>query len=1826
MKNILLSLLITLTFLMSCGKKDQDKSEPQNLLATELEGQKIALTEFISAKPAGVLSSRSAIEIEFKQNMVLQSAVNADLTVSPVDFEPAIKGKAKWLSTSLLQFTPEEPLQSGQAYKARFNGKKAFGNIADVDDYAFEFNVIPNEILEINGGFEPVVGKVNTAKLVLELKFADKPDNAKLSKDLTLNFNSKKMQHKISLDGQGNFARIESEEVTRTSRAQSAEISLPKAWTASSNLFSETFLLPAVGSFVAVSSKESLAEKSEKAWEVVFSDQIASNKDLSGFVSISPGVNYKVSVKNRTLRVKGNFSHGVQYTLKIETGFPSAYGTKTENGFISRFSFSDENPRLQLIGNGLFLPMENKGRLQLKSINVANAKLEIQEVLPQNLMFFLQNNDLRSSNRWISDIQRTAKEVYSSTISFANPKRNEWLKTEIDISNYITKKAGAAYIVKFYFNVENLIAQCKTTEQEYTEHDLIYGTGESPCSYYYYYDMNRDLEKILIASSVALTAKTGNDGTHVWAVDVESSKPISGLPLELYGRVNDVLATQKTNSNGYVFFPANDNAYVVKGQGKRGLALLKLNQDNWETSRFDVGGVLENSNKARLFGYTERGVYRPGDTIHFAGIVREAIERPLANVPMSITVKNPMGSIVFESTAKTSASGMFSLDIPTDLNAPTGEWVATIKSGGNEWYHYLRVETVKPNRLKNTIDLPEKLIGSDIKITQTFKSMYLFGTPAAGLKADIEFSLGSKSLKFARFPDFTFKNQMMQFQEKDNESLFKGNLNSNGEVKLSQTINLKNRNIPEAATLNVYAIVHENGGGYTESRHSTTVYPYPVFVGLKTRDSWDGVRTGDTLRIPIVTLSENGKVTSGRKLSVKVYQNRHYSWWESGEYGRWDFRKQKQTYLVHEETFNSGSSIKEFKWQPESDGMIAVEVEHIEGGHSTSQFTDASRWGGSDNIRNIPEASHLNLTSKKVNYDIGDSILISFDAPASGNALVSLEYSDKILETKLVQATAGRNIVSFIANKNMLPNVYAVVSLFLPLKSVEGEKPMRYYGILPIRVEDEKTRLKLTLNTPKEVQPGDEFSIEVTNNSKENASFTLAVVDEGLLDLTNFKTPDPWKFYFQKLALGLRTSDNYDEIIGALMPDMDSYLSIGGDEDVAGLAGKQKTQRFKAVSLFSGVQEVKAGKSQKIKFTMPQYVGSVRAQLIGVSDNAFSKNEANIVVKKPLMILPTAPRAAKPGDKFKVPVSVFAMDDDVKSAHVSLQVSQELKVVGNSSFTLSFAKPGEQDGNFEVETLPILGSAKIIVKAESGKHKVADTIDLPIMSPSAVYTEVSQNQIQADETWEARINAFGIDGSHKATLVLSTLPNLNADERLDYLIRYPYGCLEQTVSSVFPQLYIDKFMDLDSKQKQETSNNINDGVKRLAQFSMSRGFSYWPNQSESNADSWSTSYAGHFMLEAKNAGYSIPQSLLDTWKSWEIEQSKKTYNKDFRNQAYRLFLLAMAGEEQMGAMNLMNENNIGKLDWLSRYLLAGAYHVAGKESIAKQVLNFSSHAQNILSDYRENSGTYGSSLRDQALAALVLAKMNMFGDALNIYQALAKEWNSRGWWSTQESAFALLAFSALRDKFSAGDVEATWSVGAKTQKVLIKASKPIKIDLTSYGSAEVSINALNGTVFAEVQTKGLPLTDNLKTENKGVAMQRAIYNSSGDRITASQIKQGEAFWIVFGVSSLAFARIDNLALSSILPSGFEISNERLNEYNRPGWLNNMRLSTADYVDIRDDRINWFFSLSPNETKAFAVQIHPSYAGEFRWPGLALEAMYSPDYYARIAGERVSVSP
>lgn len=1831
-----LSILLALALLLGNCSSKQDEAPLLQGVAEDLLGKKIALADYVVAKPAKILSARSFIEIEFKRAMVPPHLVGADLGAGPVELSPAVEAKATWVSTSLLRLQPKNALPAGKKFAGKLVGKKAFGEAIDADNYAFEFQVAQRELLDVNGDFVPAPGLVNQAKLELELRFSEPVDKARLDADLRISDNGSTLKFTATRDGDGRRVRVVSEAVPRLDKARALSLKLPGSYTVNGESYEQDFTLAAKGEFMVVAQGEhSDPQSDERTWEFRFSDPVAADRDLSGFVSVEPRTAYKVVVRGKTLRVKGAFEPGATYVVRLTEGLPSAYGVKMFAAYAKEVYFSNEKPRLEWVGNGIYLPLENQSKLQFQSMNVRKVHLSVQEVLPQNLAFFLQNNDLRSREEreddgedyyWsgsFNDVERTAKTVYDQDIVLDKAPRNRWHKVELDLAEKLRSKAGSAFVVKLSFDSENLVGRCENDLNQYQEGDLFY-PGDSyygnPCEGGYYYGRGNQ-ERLLIVSSIGLTAKKTSEGVHVWATDVASAEPIRGLKLELLSRLNESLEIQSTGGDGHVFFKSNEG-FAVRGVHKRGFALLKLDGSNWETSRFETDGVTTTGEEMRFFGYADRGVHRPGDTIHFAGMVRSGVASPPAGLPLKLLVRDPMGSEVLEDNAVASPEGLVAFDIPTDLSAPTGTWTAEVSSGGQTWYHSLRVETVKPNRLKNKLDLPAVIQGKTAQINALLESKYLFGTPAAGLKAEVEMVAVPRSMEFKRYPDFTFSNPM-QFFEELRTDVYNGPLDDKGQLKVDAKLpDLSG--VPEAATVRFNVKVYEKGGDYTESWHTTASEPFPAWVGLQYRNSWSSVRTGDTLRVPVVAVDAKGRALEGRKMKVKVYQNRRYSWWEGSRNYKWDFRTQQQTYLVYEGEMRSSSVPRNFTWVPEDEAQLFVEVSDVQGGHSAGMYVYSSQWGYSGGTRKAPEASHLALQTDRNTYAVGGKLQVFFDAPAGAQALVSLEQNGKIFATSWIKTRAGKNRAEFAVNPEMVPNVYAVASLILPHKAAGGDRPMRLYGILSVGVEDPATRLNLKLKAPSEVKPDQDFVVEVKNSSKEAASFTVAVVDEGLLDLTGFRTPDPWKNYFRKMGLNLNTFDNLDEIIGALLPDMDAYLSVGGDEEMDQRRGHPKVQRFKAVSLFSGVRTAGAGQNVKVKFKMPHYVGSVRVMVIGASQRGFAGIDTTMAVRQPLMVLPTLPRVARPGDRFDIPVSVFAMDNKVKSATVSLELPPELKALGPTSQDVKFTGPGEKDVRFSVQVAPRLGAAKVVVRASGSGQKAHETVELPIMSPGAYVTEVIDTLVNAGSLLTLPVRPFGIDGTHKATLVMNTMPSIRVDERLRYLVQYPYGCLEQTVSSVFPQLYLEKFMDLTPQRKKEVAANIVAGIERLRSFALEKGFMYWPatdNGSSRVADAWATSYAGHFLLEAKRNGYAVPQSLLDSWKAWEKDLATKVRPDNHRYQAYRLYLLALSGDASMGAMNLLRENHLPNLDPLSRHLLAAAYQLAGQKAVAAQVLNATDGS---LLPYRELAGTYGSSLRDQALTAWVLLQMGKLQEAQRSYLTLIEEFNRNSWWSTQETAFSLLAFSALAEKMPGSDIDVEWGMaGGAMQKKLI-GRRTVRIDLTKQGAKDVAVRPVNGMVFVELHTEGLPLEDRIVTEAKGLRMQRLLYDQDGLPMTEAQIRQAQSFWVVYRVQSAETRKIEGLALSSLFPAGFEIVNERLSEDGGPAWTQNLKRKTASYTDIRDDRVNWFFDLYPNETADFVVQVHPSYAGEFRWPGVVLEAMYSPEYYARLAGSRVEV--
>jgi hypothetical protein len=838
--------------------------------------------------------------------------------------------------------------------------------------------------------------------------------------------------------------------------------------------------------------------------------------------------------------------------------------------------------------------------------------------------------------------------------------------------------------------------------------------------------------------------------------------------------------------------------------------------------------------------------------------------------------------------------------------------------------------------------------------------------------------------------------------------------------------------------------------------------------------------------------------------------------------------------------------------------------------------------------------------------------------------LVSIENGSKVVKTFWQETKKGQTNVKFKADAGMAPNVYATISLLQPHSQTINDLPIRMYGSIPIFVEDKNTVLKPVLNIAASIRPEQEVSFSVSEQSGKEMTYCVAIVDEGLLDLTRFKTPDPHEVFYAREALGVKSFDLFDFVIGAWGGDLERILTIGGDNEAGG--GKQKTaNRFKPVVKYLGPFHLSKNQTQKQTFTLPSYIGSVRAMVVAAHDGAYGAAEKTVAVKKPLMMLATMPRVLGPGETIKLPVTVFAMENNIKNVNVSLQSNPFLEVVGANSQSVSFAQTGEEMVYFDVRVKPNVGIGKVKLLASSGSEKADYEVELDIRNPNPPITQVTEMTLGAGQQWKTLASPIGIAATSTAVLEISSVPSMNLQKRLNYLIEYPHGCVEQITSAVFPQLVLNQLTDLDESKKAEVDKNVKAGIARLQNFQRPEGgFSYWPGGYES--DEWGTNYAGHFLVEAQNNGYLVSDYMLQQWKNYQrgkanswAPSTTNFYGGDL-TQSYRLYTLALAKAPELGAMNRLKEFKYLSVE--AKWRLAAAYKLAGQDNTALDLI--SGLPTNF--EQRVSPGiTFGSDLRDQAMVFETLTIMGRKAKAAEMLPTIAAKLSQDEWYSTQTTAYALIAIAKYCGKNPSGaKIIASGTIDGKN--VDINSSSYIKQIpiLFAKGSNNVVITNKGGnTLYVRLVTQGQPLAgDSLKINNNPavLSMNVSYINQNGAAIDINNLTQGTDFVAKVVITNPGKrGYYSNMALSQIFPSGWEILNARM--FDGEGAF---KSSASTYQDIRDDRVYTYFNLSSNQTATYYIQLNASYLGRFFLPGTYCEAMYDNSIAAGVNGKWVEV--
>ena len=1457
-----------------------------------------------------------------------------------------------------------------------------------------------------------------------------------------------------------------------------------------------------------------------------------------------------------------------------------------------------EVPEIRLVSKGSILPSTGKMDLLFSSCGYAQARFRVRKVFTSNILQFMQFDTYEAKY----NLFKVARVVADTTVVLGStdaPHIREVRNYAISMDELIKPEPGAIYHVEIR-GMEPL------QEEDFWDSDTYFGD----------YDTYDERNTFLLASDVSLIAKGGDNKWQVFACDILSGAPLKGVKVKLYDDVLQEIGKGVTDKDGCVSFPADGSGRYVVANSDKGAAYLALKYEkSLSTSNFDVSGATrDGALKAYIFG--ERGVWRPGDTLHVTAITMAEGDDVPVGYPVVAELCNPDGQVTRTLTVKNDGTHIYHFPFTTEQDAPTGRWNVRVKIGAQTFNKGLKVETVKPNKLDMTLDFDREWLVPKSSCTGMLTVKWLYGAIGSGLKVNGDVELRNATTSFKNYKDYDFKDDTRGFTS---QSRYFSDMRTdeNGQVSLSTNMDLRDEGVPGMLGIEFIMRAFEPSGEFSTGVFNFKMSPFDTYVGMKVeknRSQWgeEYLKMGEKHKFDVVTVGPDGAPVSVSDLHVEVYHV-DWSWWwnSSAQIASYMSGKSKELLLDKHISTSSGKGSFTYDWAAAPEGLYFVRVSDEAGGHATSMLCEvydnySGKSEGSD------AASRLSISANKDSYKAGETAKLTIPSAAGSRALVSLEKGGRIIDSRWVDCSAGSTEIKVPVTSEMLPNVYAFITLVQPHSTSLNDAPIRMYGVQNLNVEDESSHLVPVLDIPKDVKPETELNFKVKEKNGKAMSYVVALVDEGLLGLTAYKTPDAWKAFYTKEALRVRTWDLYDDVIGAYGGKIEQLFAIGGDDEAsAGAMRPQSAQRFKPVVSYVGPFTLKAGKTANLKVFVPQYIGALRAMVIATDGRAQGSCESTVTVTKPVMVQATLPRTLNIGETIKVPVTVLTMKDGVGDVNVAIKASDLLEVVGPASQKVRSSKAGSELCYFEVKVKDRTGIAHVSATAEAAGDKSASDIEIDVLNPNPEVTRSSTVLLAAGESKDVTVDLFGTTGTNSAEIEFSTIPAIDMNSRLRYLIRYPYGCVEQTVSAAFPQLYLDKVTTCDENTRKRSRINIEGAIRRLQNFRRPDGsLSYWPGQNYSTL--FGSAYALHFLKEAEDQGYAVPVDLkkeLIAWIGREVSSNKQ----DFTSRAYGVYALAAAGKPQRSAMNLLREK-VKKMPAGASWLLAAAYAVDGKKNVAKEIVAPLKYEDNLYE-------AYGSADRNRAVALKTMLLTDRKEDAFRLAETIASRLNDKSvYMSTQSTAWSLYAVCDYA-RANAGGVNVTWTCDGKSSKIasakcVESAALPAR-DEAKKVVVKVQ-NAGQGNLYAVASVTGIPPASTEKAVSNRLRMTVTYQDEKGNAIKVDTLSRGRIIYAVVTVTNPGASSLKDLALNHKFPSGWEIQNDRLysNAVSYPAGVT--------YQDIRDDRVYSFFDLSGNGNVVVKTKLVATYPGRFYLPAVSCTAMYDATVSALVPGRGVEV--
>jgi len=1508
-------------------------------------------------------------------------------------------------------------------------------------------------------------------------------------------------------------------------------------------------------------------------------------RTLSSFVQVDPPTSFTVRALSYGFEVVGNFLPRSRVVVTLKKGLTSLTGAKLQEDFTKAFLIPDLYPSLLFPTSGIYLSSTHGTRLPMEMVNVERVKLTVWRVYENNLpLAFLEDPYYEIPPEMLSEL------VYEATL-FNDSEPNTPTRKAIDLQTLCGGKKGVYLIIA---------------------EDELQGWVRA--------------KQAVVFTDIAPTVKLSPGGMLVWVNSLGTGQALAGAKVTILSRANQILAEGYCDEKGVFSLEreepwpqGNLSPYLAVVSFQNDTSFLLLHEELFSLGGFDTTGREYLRKGYEAFLYLPRGVFRPGEMVDAKAIVRAPQVSVPPPFPLAFSVITSMGRTLFEKTILLSEEGTAHLSFALPEGAPTGTYLLRCAIPG-EREEFLAeksflVEDFVPPRMRLNLSCDREALALGEVVAISLGGEYVFGAKAAQIPYSGEVSIESRLFQHPNWQGFIFANEEREFAPL-RFPLGEGILDENGEGTVTFTLPA-DLLAPSFLQVQFVITLNDPAGRPVSQRLSLPLYPYPFFLGIKYTEKER--EPGQPVDFQVVAVKPDGSLErSVPSVVVRVSRViRHYVMSEIEGKARYsieeEFVREREDHLPLKE------GMGHYLFTPSDYGEYLVEVSHPESGSSSAvRVRVYGKYGF------LPQGETLfdriTMNADRTSYLPGDEATITYQAPFLGKALVTVE-TDRVVWQELLELSSERGTLRIPITEAMSPNAYC--SMILIRAATENSPlPQRALGTIPLFLDRSHTRLHLSIEAPPDARPGSELPIRVTvrdarGNPVPQAEISLALVDVGLLDLTAEKTPDPWGFFNAKRKLMVGTFDPYGQLLTPEVATTPLLHPAGGEaaEMLAQEFAPLRPRVFTIVSFFEPRLVTDSQGVAETQFTLSDFDGRLRLTVVGVRGENFATAEEEILVRGKVVTEVVAPRAVAPSDLFEVVFTLFSQSEQTENVTVNLATNGLLSLEGPPELHVEIPKGGKSTHRFFVRAQELLGEGMITITTHSLEGERVDRVSVMVRPITPRVTFSGGGSISPSERMQINIPGEWLPHSVQGYLLFSTSPRIDLTRLATFLFEYPYGCLEQTVSSAWVLLLLpDLLRDVDPllAQEEEVQKAMRRRIVRiLSMQTYEGGFAAWPG--DSFVRYWDAVYATHFLYCAEEAGWGIPPSTLYAARDFLLSlltlepysSEEATLRSLYSTQAYAAYVLASSGETPLAWMEHLREQT----EFLSdsgTLFLALAYLHAGQKDVA---LELAGGYLPSLEEAPQTGDIYESPLRKMALSLLFHVRFDpTSGEATVLANKLRDLLHRTKDLSTQESAFVVMALNEyFATQKSAPYLTFTiYDLGGKELYHFVNQEKVI-LPLEKIPFSLQVENQVSGKIFYLLSASGVPLTPP-KPWAQGMSVERIYLDANDKPLESLTVTRGELVKVLLRVRSGQV--LENVVIVDLIPGGLEIENPRLStSYTSPQDLPAFQPSSL-HVEMRDDRLILFVPFLDHEFE-YQYTARAVTAGEFALPQIKAECMYNP---------------